>query len=1798
MSSSEDISEPAVWMGKWVFLHILPVLGPRLVGWTGNSEVVTLFINIVKRCLLVLTSAPPFWPRLEAFKKFLRSIMNEVLDKMTVSENVSGDSLMTGSELGRESVWDGFGIGNSISNNARGLVACLSMVQALMEAETKSNSHSLILNDSDVLKLLTYLNKLWQQMHILLVSLDEKKSASHDTLLSLLEEGLIRFWTICSRAIELKEHVKFGSSFASAGVKAMDSVPKCLVLSGNSVLDVCCAEFVLVVRVRKLQINVNTVGQNFQFQSEDEKINSNLLKACLSLSSASESVATVKNVRFSSSYIQNLRDSYLNWPVFQEPPVVNPDMSASQVVFERAFLNCTPLKKLPSDISTKLASGSLKDITLFISSSIFTALSVPDKQLIIRHIGVLGCMLSESYVSSIQKCRVCDRPTPVLDSDRPSFNEGFHELFLALIHSDHFQEESGLRLETLHAMKRVYTSYCPDFAFNNKSDLGIWLIACLRSTSREIRVACTRILPCFITVPDPQADLQADNIFKFLSSINFEADTYLFETTIMAWGQIARHSRGDRLNFILMRLLEYLGSSNAFHSSVAYHEITGIARSKNLTCWQLFTPFWSTISVVIVKQMVVNKSLLKRFAELLHIPTVDFLQRTTSFTVPYLVLAKKYDAVEMIAEACGSTSKKIYLDHVPMILAVLLTQDVPNPEVFAEQRWLDADPSFGIVEFADVISPNIQGLSFELLKLAPSIGPEGVISETGDETSHESGVLHRDYYDNGKALRIENALKYLASMKYGLDGAKSLPLLFSEGHVLQLVAQFADTVRNLSGRKSYTVKLQCIRGISMMMRFADSSLSSAVPQICAFLQSALDTQELQQTALQAWHIMTDEVNDLESILDLTFCVVVQKWSQLLPAARKEAQKMVENIIVNKQSKLLPILPTKGVPSLANIPELQNLHDLIRKQYPKFQGVSHFYFSLSQLVQRSNSENRYVVRQTLQELSELLLNYQDEIQASLNREKLLDHIKYAIRSLLNITFAFRSSDTDIPLLCSQCLGLIGAIDRHKVDISPEHDSLIVLHNFDEAKESIMFVSKMIEEFLIRSFKASTDPSVQMFLAYGIQEYLKFCNINEDIVQGKEPSEVWERFSSSSKPYLIPLASTRYSAPAPPLPNESSPIFSSSISYPRWLQAFTYSLMSKARGVNAGNIFTVCRKMVRDRDHFQSLFDFVLPYVSLNVVIGGTEHDRNALLDEISKILTTTSHPFDDMGQFHRRIFTILDYFNKWMRAMKKMNSNRRRAQPIEQAESVEIIDKFLRNISPDLMAQRSYESKSFPRAIMYWEQHLKDSSLPSASELAIYSKFQEIYAQIDEPDAFDGVTTLIPSLGLDKQILQYETTGRWHEALECYEVLSESEVYNWDLNTELKMFNCMKESGRYDDLLTRLEDSVRQKFDVPEQLISLGIEVSWLSGRWQSLEKWLSCTTNDTYESNVGNALLALREKRADELQHRIVRAREKVASGLSSNYVTSLGQCTEAFVRLHALADLESIGSLACALSGSDELRHEDFSVRLDKRLAVVGPEFDARRYLLALRRSAVSVSGLIFASQEVAMTWVSSAHDARKQDQPTLALRAILQATALDNRLAKVEYAKLLWKQGEQRKAVTTLESAVDRHFLYEESRFIQDPDVSKADAKAALLYTRWIDYSDQADSDTILSKYQAVTFVSPKWEKAYYHLARYYNKIFDYQTTLAETMRTDAYLDGSLVNFMVKAYCRSLQYGAKYVYETMPKLITIWLDFSSVANKLSVSNFSNGTKILKARIESSESNNSNVRKLATKIPSYMVSN
>jgi serine/threonine-protein kinase ATR len=193
----------------------------------------------------------------------------------------------------------------------------------------------------------------------------------------------------------------------------------------------------------------------------------------------------------------------------------------------------------------------------------------------------------------------------------------------------------------------------------------------------------------------------------------------------------------------------------------------------------------------------------------------------------------------------------------------------------------------------------------------------------------------------------------------------------------------------------------------------------------------------------------------------------------------------------------------------------------------------------------------------------------------------------------------------------------------------------------------------------------------------------------------------------------------------------------------------------------------------------------------------------------------------------------------------------------------------------------------------------------------------------------------------------------------------------------------------------------------------------------------------------------------------------------------------------------------------------------------------------------------------------------ARKSGKSALAFSTLVRARDLDENSALIELARMLWKDGQHRNAIKMLEGAIEREAfavalpplslnqIDSITPALNDTPHSRLAARAHLLYAKWMDASGQTHSEAITKMYQSAIHHFARWENGHYYLGKHYNKLLESEKALP-SKQSPAFLCGETAKLVIENYLRSLAFGTKYIYQTLPRIITLWLEVAEDAHRI----------------------------------------
>jgi serine/threonine-protein kinase ATR len=360
-------------------------------------------------------------------------------------------------------------------------------------------------------------------------------------------------------------------------------------------------------------------------------------------------------------------------------------------------------------------------------------------------------------------------------------------------------------------------------------------------------------------------------------------------------------------------------------------------------------------------------------------------------------------------------------------------------------------------------------------------------------------------------------------------------------------------------------------------------------------------------------------DEIAALVDPTFAILVQHWRLFGSGIQGQAYDMIDHLMKTHSTMICDIVHT--LPSLSSIPLMAKFEGQLDALKSRM-DVKHHFIAFSQ---RCQNENATVAVTALRELAEYLTEHQGFLHEAANSEQPDTVVSQLIRSILDTSVLFSSTNLEISVLCAKCLGLVGCLDPTRIEATREKREILVLSNFVRNDETNDFVIFFLREVLVKAFLSATNSRSQGFLAYAMQELLSISAIREAVISRSRdgPHDAnyrrWVSLPESVRTTLMPFTDSKYFVTAgvsqPPC---TYPLYSGEMSHGHWLRAITFDLLKRKLGTGkVQTIFSVLSRIVRFQDI--SISNFLLPFACLNVIVNGEDHDRREIGRELLQIL---------------------------------------------------------------------------------------------------------------------------------------------------------------------------------------------------------------------------------------------------------------------------------------------------------------------------------------------------------------------------------------------------------------------------------------------------------------------------------------------------------------------------------------------------------------------------------------------------
>ena len=369
----------------------------------------------------------------------------------------------------------------------------------------------------------------------------------------------------------------------------------------------------------------------------------------------------------------------------------------------------------------------------------------------VSELGLLACSSGGTLISMTENedspyvCSTCDGVA--IEDTKPSGDKADElddvlKVLESIIEAPKFQRLRQPRVAAAMSLCRILRHASSESALDlSASKTNQWCLNALQSSVRELRIAAGRAMPFLLAgrVPEKVRSKNRLIALDFMRNLSDRSDLGLQETCILAWSQLARRlNEGDEMNLVLLKLVEYLGHSNALVSSLAFDELQRLCNHSPYTATRLFTPYWRTVAVTAVQNIQRRPQIIQQLADLLGMSVSDLLVQTQVHTVPFFVLTKRQDALQRIAEACNQSTMALCQEHqnLAAILSNILLQPSADSESLVMALLNSVSPDFKNVDCAELLKSEPQASAAELLKFAG----EGEETRTS-QVSHDITTL-------------------------------------------------------------------------------------------------------------------------------------------------------------------------------------------------------------------------------------------------------------------------------------------------------------------------------------------------------------------------------------------------------------------------------------------------------------------------------------------------------------------------------------------------------------------------------------------------------------------------------------------------------------------------------------------------------------------------------------------------------------------------------------------------------------------------------------------------------------------------------------------------------------------------------------------------------------------------------------------------------------------------------------------------------------------------------------------------
>ncbi|KAM8736458.1 serine/threonine-protein kinase ATR isoform 1-T1 [Acanthopagrus schlegelii] len=1239
------------------------------------------------------------------------------------------------------------------------------------------------------------------------------------------------------------------------------------------------------------------------------------------------------------------------------------------------------------------------------------------------------------------------------------------------------------------------------------------------------------------------SELLVARLKEAFNNAKLNRDDELRNTLILTTGEIGRASQGSLVSFSLLRLLHCLLSKSSPVSVAAYAQIRSLATAKGLKLQTLFSQYKNPICQFLVEslhsrhasalrstpdqgsesanQRELALDILAQIAHAFDFPDLHrFLTRTLQVLLPYLAAKASSTGsalIRTLANELKANRREILINNFKYIFSHLVCS-CTKEELERAFHYLQSETE---IELGSLLRQDFQGLHNELLL------------RLGE---------HYQQVFNGLAI-----LASFASNDDPYQGPRDITTPermadYLQPKLLGILAFFNMQLLSSSAGEKDRKKLALTSVMALMRLMGSKHISSVRVKMMTTLRTGLRYREdFPLLCCQTWECFVRSVEPTH--LGPLLSHVIVALLPLIPLQPKETAAIIHFLILDNREEVSDYL--HEIYFLPDHPELKDIHTVLQN-YKKLTASSSDLAAALQLSMRAVQHENVDVRiHALTSLRDMMHSQQEWLLRQVCASEAVEPV---ISNLVSVLLkGCQDSSPEARLLCGECLGELGAVDPGRLDLSHTHthgDRNTFVSGVDDPNFAYEILTELTRTFLAYADNVRAQDSA----AYAIQELLSIFECRE----GRTDSpgrRLWRRFPEQIQEILEPHLNSRYKSSQREVnwSKLKKPVYLSKggSKFSDWSATWAGYLISKVRHELASRVFTCCSFIIK---HDYKVTIYLLPHILHYMLLGCTPAEQREVTEEMLAVLkdgdgrgggrcqdTTSS-----LSQLSiQTVFSMLSHLMQWSRHIlySKPKNN--------ESGDYQRVVAFLKGIPQDVLAKASLRSKAYTRALMHFEAYILENKENIQDHLTF---LQTLYAAMHEPDGVRGVNALRreePSLR--EQILEHESIGLLRDATACYDRAIQLE--SDQIGHYHGVMTSMLGLGQLSTVITQVNGVLANKQQWKSELNTYRVEAAWKLGQWDLLEDYLSSADrqSSTWGVWLGQLLLSAKKQDAETFYEKLklVRKEQVVPLSAASYECGTYQRGYEYIVRLHMLSELEHTFTELQKQRERSAPSLSQLPPHWSDRLEMTQNSFRAKEPILALRRALFSLGPQPMSTELVGECWLQSARVARKAGHHQTAFNALLNAENTHLAELVTEKAKWLWSKGDVHQALIVLQKGVAQCFPDDQP--LTDPRSLQTKGKAMLLVGRFMEETANFESNAIMKAYKDVTNLLPEWEDGNFYLAKYYDKVMP--------MVTDNKLEkqGNLIRYIVTYFGKALQFGNQYIYQAMPRMLSLWLDFGA---------------------------------------------